>query len=129
MQDSLGGNTKTRIIATLSPSWDAVEESISTLKFADRAKQVMVFAKINKERQIDPMYVQKLELEIARLQKIIESNGIELGTTFVVPSSDALNPHQFKCPPDQAQFDKLRELVIELTDENRGLKAQQIGSG
>lgn len=40
IQDSLGGNCRTRIIATLSPTADCVDESISTLKFADRAKQV-----------------------------------------------------------------------------------------
>lgn len=40
IQDSLGGNTRTRIIATLSPTIDCVDETVSTLKFADRAKQV-----------------------------------------------------------------------------------------
>lgn len=43
----VGGNAKTRVIATLSPSSDCVEESVSTLKFADRAKQVMVFLRRN----------------------------------------------------------------------------------
>lgn len=42
IQDSLGGNTRTYIIATLSPTYECMEESISTLKFADRAKQVSV---------------------------------------------------------------------------------------
>ena len=40
-QDSLGGNAKTRVIATLTPASDCVDESVSTIKFADRAKQVM----------------------------------------------------------------------------------------
>jgi hypothetical protein len=40
IQDSLGGNTRTRIIATLSPTRSCMEETVSTLKFADRAKQV-----------------------------------------------------------------------------------------
>ena len=50
LQDSLGGNTKTKIIATLSPSIDCIDESISTLKFADRAKQV------NAPKEITPLF-------------------------------------------------------------------------
>ena len=38
LQDSLGGNTKTCLITTVSPLMDWVDETISTLKFADRAK-------------------------------------------------------------------------------------------
>jgi hypothetical protein len=38
LQDSLGGNTRTTLIAAVSPLMDHSEETISTLKFADRAK-------------------------------------------------------------------------------------------
>lgn len=38
LQDSLGGNTKTCLVATVAPNVNNSEESISTLKFADRAK-------------------------------------------------------------------------------------------
>jgi len=41
LQDSFSGGTKTVLIATVSPSSHNVEETISTLKFADRAKNVM----------------------------------------------------------------------------------------
>ena len=44
LKDSLGGKTKTILIATLSPLAMNIEESISTLKFADNAKQVLVKA-------------------------------------------------------------------------------------
>lgn len=47
LQDSLGGNTRTWLIATVSPIIDNSDETISTLKFADRAKQVMVKIKAN----------------------------------------------------------------------------------
>ena len=42
LQDSLGGNTKTTLIAAVSPLLDCSDETISTLKFADRAKQVLL---------------------------------------------------------------------------------------
>jgi len=38
LQDSLGGNTKTTLIAAINSMSDCVTETISTLKFADRAK-------------------------------------------------------------------------------------------
>ena len=47
LQDSLGGNTRTGFIVTMSASVLALEETISTLQFADRAKQVAVHAMVN----------------------------------------------------------------------------------
>ena len=41
LQDSFSGGTKTALIATVSPSAHVVEETISTLKFADRARNIM----------------------------------------------------------------------------------------
>ena len=38
LQDSLGGNCKTVLIVTVAPISECVEETLSTLKFADRAK-------------------------------------------------------------------------------------------
>lgn len=38
MQDSLGGNTKTVMIAAVSPASDNYEETLSTLRYASRAK-------------------------------------------------------------------------------------------
>lgn len=60
LQDSLGGNTRTVLIATISPVMDNIEETISTMKFADRAKQVMAFVKANEINASDDALVQKL---------------------------------------------------------------------
>ena len=53
LQDSLGGNTKTTLIAAVSPLLECAEETISTLKFADRAKQVMVKVQANEMNAAD----------------------------------------------------------------------------
>jgi hypothetical protein len=45
LQDSLGGNTRTTLIAAVSPLIEHSEETISTLKFADRAK--LILQKVN----------------------------------------------------------------------------------
>ena len=47
LQDSLGGNTMTTIIATLSLASNAIDETISTLKFADRARRIMTRVRVN----------------------------------------------------------------------------------
>ena len=57
LQDSLGGNTKTTLIAAVSPVIDNIEETISTLKFADRAKQVMIKVQANEMNADDDAYI------------------------------------------------------------------------
>lgn len=49
LKDSLGGNSKTVLIATLSPTEDCLAESLSTLKFAQRAKLVRNKAIVNED--------------------------------------------------------------------------------
>ena len=71
LQDSLGGSTRTCLIATVSPIEDCAEETISTLKFADRAKQVMVRAKINEINAADDALVQKLQKEVMHLREVL----------------------------------------------------------
>ena len=44
MQDSLGGNTLTTFIITVSPAAPCLEETLSTLNFADRAMSVRILA-------------------------------------------------------------------------------------
>jgi len=48
------------LIAAASPVIDNIEETISTLKFADRAKQVMVKVQANEMNAADDAYIQKL---------------------------------------------------------------------
>ena len=71
LQDSLGGNTRTRIIATLSPARECVDETISTLRFADRAKQVMTFVRVNECRPVDHALVQRLQGEVKHLRELL----------------------------------------------------------
>ena len=60
LQDSLGGNTRTTLIAAVSPIIDHTEETISTLKFADRAKKIMTKVSANQVSAADDALVQKL---------------------------------------------------------------------
>ena len=79
LQDSLGGNARTFLIATVSPDRANCEETISTLKFADNAKRVMVQAVINETRPVDHALVQRLQSEVIRLRQLVQSAGINEG--------------------------------------------------
>ena len=66
LKDSLGGNSKTFLIANVSPSSSAFSETLSTLKFASRAKQIRNKASINEDAMGN---VEGLRKEIARLKE------------------------------------------------------------
>ena len=60
LQESLGGNSKTTLLVCLSPHHDNFEETLSTLRFAQRAKQIVTRAKVN-ERQSPEMMQKTIE--------------------------------------------------------------------
>lgn len=49
LEDSLGGNCKTTMMAMISPALEAFMESLSTLKFANRAKNIKNEARVNED--------------------------------------------------------------------------------
>lgn len=68
LQESLGGRTKTCIIATISPAIGAAEETISTLDYAYRAKHIKNRPEIN--QKVTQKYVLKeMSGELERLKK------------------------------------------------------------
>lgn len=71
LRDSLGGNSKTVIIANISPSSLCYGETLSTLKFAQRAKLIRNKAVINEDSSGT---IQLLKAEIIRLQKELAEN-------------------------------------------------------
>lgn len=73
LQDSLGGNSKTSLIVTCSPSPFNEAETISTLRFGIRAKSIKNKPKINKEHTLAEMKIllARSEEEIEKRNKII----------------------------------------------------------
>jgi kinesin family protein 15 len=70
LKDSLGGNSKTTMIANISPASINFGETLSTLKFAQRAKLIKNKASINEELTGS---IEVLKKEIMRLKQEIES--------------------------------------------------------
>ncbi|KAH9587331.1 Kinesin-like protein kif3a, variant 2 [Schistosoma haematobium] len=74
LQDSLGGNSKTAMIANISPADYNFDESLSTLRYANRAKNIKNKAKINEDPK-DAM-LRQFQKEIEQLRKQLEEGGI-----------------------------------------------------
>lgn len=79
LRDSLGGKTKTCIIATISPSVHCLEETLSTLDYAHRAKNIKNKPEIN-QKMMKSAVIKDLYSEIDRLKQEVyaarEKNGI-----------------------------------------------------
>jgi hypothetical protein len=73
LMDSLGGNTKTLMIAALSPADYNYDESLGTLKYANRAKQIKNAPKVNEDPKDGKL--RELGEEIMRLKKMLAAEG------------------------------------------------------
>ncbi|KAL7082779.1 hypothetical protein ACP275_14G122900 [Erythranthe tilingii] len=74
LQPALGGNARTAIICTLSPSRSHVEQSRNTLLFASCAKEVSTNAQVNVVMS-DKALVKHLQKEVARLENELKTPG------------------------------------------------------
>ena len=74
LEDSLGGNCKTTMMAMISPALEAMLETISTLKFANRAKNIRNDAKVNEDLDQKSL-LRKYERELKRLRAELEERS------------------------------------------------------
>nr|XP_041571390.1 kinesin-like protein KIF16B isoform X5 [Taeniopygia guttata] len=77
LKDSLGGNSKTIMIATISPADVNYGETLSTLRYANRAKNIINKPTINEDPNVK--LIRELRAEIARLKALLaQGNQIAL---------------------------------------------------
>ena len=69
LKDSLGGNTKTLMIACVNPSYTAYEETINTLKYATRARNI---------KRKTTRNVFEVEVHVSKYKDIIENMKNEI---------------------------------------------------
>lgn len=67
LQDNLGGNSQTSMIATISPAADNYEETLSTLRYADRAKRIVNHAVVNEDP--NAKVIRELREEVEKLRE------------------------------------------------------------
>ena len=77
LEDSLGGNCITTVIAMVAPALEAYAESLSTLKFANRAKEIKNKAKLNEDLDQKSL-LRKYERELRQLRSELDERTRDL---------------------------------------------------
>uniref|UniRef100_A0AAG5DP86 Kinesin-like protein unc-104 n=1 Tax=Anopheles atroparvus TaxID=41427 RepID=A0AAG5DP86_ANOAO len=76
LRENLGGNSKTAMIAAISPADINYDETLSTLRYADRAKQIVCKAIVNEDA--NAKLIRELKEEIQKLRELLKAEGIEV---------------------------------------------------
>ncbi|XP_051928933.1 kinesin-like protein KIF1A isoform X1 [Hippocampus zosterae] len=74
LRENLGGNSRTAMVAALSPADINYDETLSTLRYADRAKQIRCNAVINEDP--NNRLVRELKEEVSRLKDLLFAQGL-----------------------------------------------------
>ncbi|XP_061204985.1 kinesin-like protein KIF11 [Neopsephotus bourkii] len=90
LQDSLGGRTKTSIIATVSPASISLEETLSTLEYAHRAKNIMNKPEVN-QKLTKKALIKEYTEEIERLKRDLAAAREKNGVYISLENYEALN--------------------------------------
>ncbi|XP_073810217.1 kinesin-like protein KIF1A isoform X19 [Danio rerio] len=87
LRENLGGNSRTAMVAALSPADINYDETLSTLRYADRAKQIRCNAVINEDP--NNRLVRELKDEVSRLKDLLYAQGLgDIIETFRGPVED-----------------------------------------
>lgn len=118
LRDSLGGKTKTCIIATVSPSVHCLEETLSTLDYAHRAKNIKNKPEVN-QKMMKSALIKDLYAEISRLKQEVyaarEKNGIYLPRErFLLDEAEK-----------KAMTEKIEQLEVEIDAKNKQIEELQ----
>ncbi|XP_035295178.1 kinesin-like protein KIF1A isoform X12 [Cricetulus griseus] len=89
LRENLGGNSRTAMVAALSPADINYDETLSTLRYADRAKQIRCNAIINEDP--NNKLIRELKDEVTRLRDLLYAQGLgDITDTNTVPGGPKL---------------------------------------
>ncbi|KAE8598010.1 hypothetical protein XENTR_v10016675 [Xenopus tropicalis] len=111
LKDNLGGNSKTAMIATISPAADNYEETLSTLRYADRAKRIVNHAVVNEDP--NARVIRELREEVEKLKEQLSQ------------------AESMKAPELKEKLEESEKLIRELTItwEEKLRKTEEIAQG
>ncbi|XP_074069367.1 kinesin-like protein KIF3A isoform X3 [Macrotis lagotis] len=134
LQDSLGGNSKTMMCANIGPADYNYDETISTLRYANRAKNIKNKARINEDPK--DALLRQFQKEIEELKKKLEE-GEEISGSDISGSEDDEDEHaeagehgeKRKKRRDQAgkkkvSPDKMVEMQAKIDEERKALETK-----
>eukprot|EP00762_Andalucia_godoyi_P008077 ANDGO_02152.mRNA.3 Kinesin-related protein 1 len=122
LKESLGGNARTIMIAALSPADINFDETLSTLRYADRAKQIKNNATVNEDP--NAKLIRDLRAEIERLKSQIGVGGDGSGA-----SAGGASPHVSPEVEEEMrrlreQFEESQKLIAQLSMSDEDKKKQ-----
>ncbi|KAK2553188.1 Kinesin-like protein KIF1C [Acropora cervicornis] len=137
LKENLGGNSKTAMIAAISPADINFEETLSTLRYADRAKQIVCKAIINEDP--NAKIIRELKEEVSKLKELLVIEGYnpeDLQSALKQGSSTYLTRRQSQDSHD-GTLDKLKtseKLIAELNEtweeklrKTEAIKLERVG--
>ena len=102
LQNNLGGNSKTLMMAAISPSEDNYDETLSTLRYADSAKKIVNHAVVNEDP--NARMIRNLRDELERLRSAVGAGGASPSAT-----GPAVDSEEYK--KMQAELEHTEELM------------------
>lgn len=113
LRDSLGGNSKTVIVACISPAAMCFGETLSTLKFASRAKHIRCAAVMNEEYSGT---VESLVLEVKSLRQqldLLSSRGLAMEASDLKTRSSSSRPRDTRKRREEASVEAALEEALQ----------------
>ncbi|XP_077548507.1 osmotic avoidance abnormal protein 3-like [Haemaphysalis longicornis] len=118
LQDSLGGNTRTLMLACISPADDNYDETLSTLRYASRAKNIQNRPCVNEDPKDALLREYRQELE--RLKQLLSRGSFMQSPPATDDSSEEPEPHKSSEAVDQLKSDyeaRMEELQNKYREE------------
>ena len=96
LQESLGGNSMTNLVITCSPNFLNQSETLSTLRFGQRAKLIKNKVVANTQQSVKELLIKlkKAEERIAALEKVIQNKGVDLN---ILDKKGGKTDKEYKC--------------------------------
>uniref|UniRef100_A0A8C6Q697 Kinesin-like protein KIF14 n=1 Tax=Nothobranchius furzeri TaxID=105023 RepID=A0A8C6Q697_NOTFU len=129
LKESLGGNSKTAMIATVSPAGSNVEESLSTLRYAQQARTIINVAKVNEDTSAKLIRELKAEVEKLRAAQMssqgVEPHRVRLFQQEISTLKNKLSQQEremAECFPIRAWREKLEQAEVRKHEETKELQ-------
>lgn len=130
LKDNLGGNSRTIMVATVSPAADNYAETLSTLRYADRAKRIVNHAVINEDPNAKIIRELRKEVEELRQQLVqLKASGDDADLRQKLDENEKIM--QQMSEPWEEKLQKTERLQHERQQalEKMGISVQAVGIG
>ncbi|KAK3859333.1 hypothetical protein Pcinc_034550 [Petrolisthes cinctipes] len=119
LQDSLGGNSHTVMVACVSPADSNLEETLTTLRYADRARKIKNKPIINRDPQAAELA--RLRQQLLQLQVQLLASGTSDGKGQAAPSNTEVSALLSRNKAMEEEIEQLARALQSAIDENTNM--------